>query len=411
MKNRNTYFSFLLSLLTIQGLNLQAQITRGAQPGEIYISSDWYLENKSILHYAILHSTNNGENISLQYENTENPNPDEMRIASVLGDATQGALYNFGYNELWISLDYGVNWEFVEDYPNSGKYTSGSVEGEIYKNGTDVSGTLYFSEDYGVSFIINNTDIKFRIEVGTQVGEIYGRSGFAGIGYDLKYSSDYGTNFLTIPIDSTVAFWSPGGQSPGISRGTESGEIYLTSWTPDYHYRIFHSSDSGYSWTQMFESDSINIFFWRVNFTAGRSPGSFYVMRSRINPAGTHTWLYIDYSDDHGETFTTYFHDLDSTITGYTKVNVEFFTSSCYPNPFWTHTTISFIVPEPGKSAFLTVYNHSGVKVKVMDISGKSRVKWDGTDNNGNMVARGVYFYNITNGKYKSKNKKLLIIN
>ena len=25
--------------------------------------------------------------------------------------------------------------------------------------------------------------------------------------------------------------------------------------------------------------------------------------------------LYIDFSNDYGETFTTYFHDLDSTIT------------------------------------------------------------------------------------------------
>lgn len=325
MKKILIILSFLISATA------QSQITRGAQPGELYLSGDWYLENNSILHYAILRSSDNGESISLQYENIETPPLGEMKVSNVLGDASPGTLYNYGNNELWVSFDYGESWEYIESV-GSANYTSGSLEGEIYKNGTDVAGTLYYSENHGFDFSANNTNIKFRIEVGILPGEIYGLSGIAGIGYNLKKSSDYGLSFNTYSIDSTIAFWAPSGQKPKISRGTEPGEIYLTSWTPELHYKIFHSVDTGYTWTEKYESDYIDIYYWSVQFTAGREPGSFYVMRARINPAGDHVWLYIDYSNDYGETFTTYFHNLDSTITNTTKIdNIKM---SIYPNPF-----------------------------------------------------------------------------
>ncbi|MBI9038936.1 MAG: hypothetical protein JEY97_12450 [Bacteroidales bacterium] len=66
--------------------------------------------------------------------------------------------------------------------------------------------------------------------------------------------------------------------------------------------------DNGYTWTEKFESEYINLLSWGVQYTAGRQPGSFYVNRSTINPAGNHLWVYIDYCSDYGETFTTYFH-------------------------------------------------------------------------------------------------------
>jgi len=95
---------------------LSGQITRGAEPSEIYLSTDWYMDNNGHVHYAIFHSTNNGANIYLQYENIETPPGGEMRVGGVLGDAAPGALYNFGNNELWISFDFGGNWVLVENY-------------------------------------------------------------------------------------------------------------------------------------------------------------------------------------------------------------------------------------------------------------------------------------------------------
>ena len=112
---------YLLSSIT------QAQITRGATPDEIYISTDWYIEN-GIIHSVIFRSTDNGENLTLQYETTSNQPPGEMKIGHVLGDATPGVLYNYGNNELWVSFDYGVNWDFRENFPGYTRYWGGGMK-------------------------------------------------------------------------------------------------------------------------------------------------------------------------------------------------------------------------------------------------------------------------------------------
>ncbi len=410
MKPKIFCLLLIVILLTFQEINVQAQITRGASPGELYLSGDWYLENYSILHYAIFRSTDNGANISLQYENIETPPTGEMKVGIVLGDASSGALYNYGNNELWLSFDYGESWEYIENVGGA-SYTSGSINGEIYKNGTDVSGTLYYSENFGYDFNVNNTNIKFRLEVATQYGELYGLSGIAGIGYNLKHSLDFGQNFNSIPIDSAVAFWAPSGQFPKISRGAEAGEIYLTSWTPELHYKIFHSVDTGYTWTEKYESDYIDIYYWSVQFTAGREQGSFYVMRSRINPAGDHVWLYIDYSYDYGETFNTYFHDLDSTITNISLIKPVNIILSNSPNPANTKTTFRFQLPKNCNNPIINIYNTYGNLIRQIDISGKYTQTWDGKDNKGNRVKEGLYLYNISYDYYSSQFNKLLIIN
>ena len=143
------------------------------------------------------------------------------------------------------------------------------------KIGRYVAGTLDSSDDYGTNFIINNNSIKFNIEVGTEAGEFYGRSVQTDIGYNVEYSIDYGVNFLTIPIDSSIAYWQIGGYHPKISRGIQQGELYLVSWWPNYHYKIFHSVDTGYTWTVQYESDYIDTFYWGVSYTAAGNPVLF----------------------------------------------------------------------------------------------------------------------------------------
>ena len=405
----------LLMLVFLYGPTAQTQITRGAQPAEIYISTDWYIDNLGDIHYAIFHSTDNGENITLKYENIESPPPGEMQVGQVLGDATPGALYNYGWNELWVSFDYGESWEYIDGPFSMIYYFSGCINGEIYKSWTNETlwqVELYRSENYGLSFELIDESIEVGLlEVGHIEGEVYGLNGSAGIGYNLNHSTDFGDNFTEIPIDSTVAFYSVSGHYPQISRGTEPGELYLVSWWPDYHYKIFHSTDTGYTWTEKYESDYINVYFWRVSYTAGREPGSFYVLRSRINPAGDHVWLYIDYSSDYGETFTTYFHDLDSTITSVNPIKQPDFKMSNYPNPFSDKTTIVFELPDNCKNPILFIRNIHGKTIRQFNITGRKSQQWDGRDGNGNRVPNGAYFYNIKFGNFTSQFKKVLVIN
>jgi len=312
--------AFIILMYLFFTLNsINAQFTRGAVEDEIYISSNTYIEGY-LFHQVVMHSEDNGENLSIQYENIEDPPEGVMQSGIILSDATAGTLYNFGGNKRWVSFDYGKNWEYQAPY-GSGRFTSGNLEGEIYHCCAVAAGTIWRSTDYGSSFVEIRDDFKFKLEVGNSEGVVYGFGGDAGVEYNLYYSKNYGLDFDTIPIDTTVALWSMSGHPPNISRGTEPGELYLISWWQDYHYKIFHSVDTGYTWEEKYESGFIDFYYWGVGFTAGRKPGSFYVARMTSDYPSSHILLYIDYSEDYGKTFTTYFHELDEYFPGYNYHN------------------------------------------------------------------------------------------
>ena len=82
--------TFLLLVFFCLFINIsQAQITRGATPGEIYLAHDWYFEN-GIIHKAVFRSTDNGETLTVQYESTDHPTGGAMGIEKVLEDAHPG---------------------------------------------------------------------------------------------------------------------------------------------------------------------------------------------------------------------------------------------------------------------------------------------------------------------------------
>nr|NQU89070.1 hypothetical protein [Bacteroidota bacterium] len=408
MKNRIINTAAFILLLFLTNVKMQAQITRGATSGEIYIATDWYIGNGG-LHYAILHSTDNGENISLQYENILTAPPGEMKVGQVLGDATPGAIYNWGWNELWISFDYGESWEYREDYPDYTKYFTGVNQGLIFKGNSQ---GFFKSTDYAQSFELLPITVTCPFtEVGFSEPEFYGIYGEPGLYYNFVHTVDYGQTYTEIPIDSTVAFWQVSGKYPEISRGTEPGELYLISWWPEAHYKIFHSTDTGYSWTLKYQSNYINLYYWGVQYTAGKEPGSFYVKRSRLNDTFDHSLLYVDYSSDYGETFTTYFHELDSLYTSITPIKKPDFRLSAFPNPFSNKTTIQFELPKNCKNYVLNICNIHGTIIRQFNIIGKESQQWDGRDNMGNLVSYGVYLYNINYNSISSQFNKLLFIN
>lgn len=76
----------------------------------------------------------------------------------------------------------------------------------------------------------------------------------------------------------------------------------------------------------------------------------------------------------------------------------NFHLSQNYPNPFFESTTISFILPG-NSSCKLTIMNTLGQVVRVLDYTnfqpGPQQVLWDGTDQGGRRVAKGIYFYRL----------------
>lgn len=93
--------------------------------------------------------------------------------------------------------------------------------------------------------------------------------------------------------------------------------------------------------------------------------------------------------------------------------------SQNYPNPFNSTTVIPFTVYGKQKTergavpTNLTIYNILGQRVRTLldeeKIPGNYRLRWDGKNEQGQMVPSGIYFYRLTAGKH-CESKKMLFL-
>jgi len=408
---KNKILLLLIISLSLFGA-LHAQITRGTQAGEIYVKIGLYLDITGKQHTGIFHSADYGKTLSLHYEGTDQMPVGQMEIGTIIGDAQDGVLYNSTGSELWMSSDYGRNWDNINNFYGNSSYATGFKAGEIYRNLNNNEGTCWKSIDFGYSFDKIRDSVKFGLEVGNKTGVVYGLSKYVSppFTYLLAYSEDSARSFTYSDLDSAMVYWSPSGQHPEITRGAVEGELYLIAWTMDLHYHIYYSSDSGKNWTKHFESDYCHVFSWGYNFTAGREDGSFYRFRGTFSPDWQHIWLYIDHSSDYGKTFTeTYFHELDSTITHvHDYQNIENILNVS-PNPMSENATFKISGQDNYENAFINIYDLKGRNLISIPCQGKESIDWNGSDRNGTRLPDGVYFYNLSNGKYSSLSNKLLI--
>ena len=76
----------------------------------------------------------------------------------------------------------------------------------------------------------------------------------------------------------------------------------------------------------------------------------------------------------------------------------NYFLMQNFPNPFNPITNIEFVMPDRGRVR-LTIYDMLGKSVRSllnMDLnSGLHNVIWDGTDNQGDLLSSGCYFYQM----------------
>jgi hypothetical protein len=83
-----------------------------------------------------------------------------------------------------------------------------------------------------------------------------------------------------------------------------------------------------------------------------------------------------------------------------------------HPNPFNPDTRISFTIPQSGHVQ-LQIFNVSGRKVKTLVdenmSAGEHTIEWNATDDSGDKVATGVYFYRLTAGDVTATKKMTLI--
>jgi flagellar hook assembly protein FlgD len=88
-----------------------------------------------------------------------------------------------------------------------------------------------------------------------------------------------------------------------------------------------------------------------------------------------------------------------------------------FPNPFNPSTTIKYSLGRENNglssNTVLKIYNTLGQEIKTLvnekQKSGEHTVAWNGTDNGGNRVASGVYFYSLQRGESRVSRKMILL--
>jgi len=83
-----------------------------------------------------------------------------------------------------------------------------------------------------------------------------------------------------------------------------------------------------------------------------------------------------------------------------------------FPNPFNPTTSIPFDLAHVERVR-LAIFNVQGQLVRTLVDqyvnAGHHRPIWDGTDNDGNHVASGVYIYRLTAGSYRATQKMVMV--
>ncbi|MGB2697630.1 MAG: T9SS type A sorting domain-containing protein [Candidatus Zixiibacteriota bacterium] len=98
--------------------------------------------------------------------------------------------------------------------------------------------------------------------------------------------------------------------------------------------------------------------------------------------------------------------DMDVILPG------DFNLSQNYPNPFNPQTVIEYALPRDSRVS-IVVYNVLGQKVKILkdewEEAGYKSVSWDGTNQSGQEVGTGIYFYKIHACDFV-KTKKMVLL-
>ncbi len=90
----------------------------------------------------------------------------------------------------------------------------------------------------------------------------------------------------------------------------------------------------------------------------------------------------------------------------------EFGLSQNTPNPFNPSTSIDFALPKASEvkiEVFNTLGQHVATIYDGYLNAGYKRVEWDGTNENGNQVASGVYLYRMKAGNFTATKKMMLM--
>ncbi len=328
--------------------------------------------------------------------------PDAITVATPYRTANQDLVSNQvntvavdDFHNKWFGTDAGISrfdgseWQtyLAADIPNiksdvvtcsaksDSSYTLlGTTGGGVTRLDAETTATPYRTEDTAGGLLTNDILAVFVASdstewVGTSVGlflheELPGEGMWPDVGWTGFTTEDglAGNVVRSISQDASGMMWI----------GTESGL----------------SGFDGETWTTYTTADGI----------AGD-----IIYDIAFDENGT-MWL----ATDAGVSYS----DIDVAVEEPAEHPEELLLLGAFPNPFNPLTTIVFEVPSEG-FASLEVYNLNGQRVRHLVngtvSAGKHSVVWNGCDDNGNMLASGIYFSRLTMGRSIATNRMVFV--
>lgn len=261
------------------------KITRGPNAGEIYFVG---LTNTSL---SLYHSTDHGFTSICKDSITD--------FGNICADLTPGYIYyrDFG-GSIYISENYGEygTWE----YRNSGikqQINSGRIEGEVY------SSFSKHSNDYAQTFINHACSGYFGSRKDITIDQVNQNIGYV-ISYDymvpdslyLFISND---NFENLEVQKVFNYMN--GEAISLSRGSNTGEVYLFNHTRD---ELLISYDFAANWSHINDFNIQTVYSFSM--TGGRLVGELYFVYNYVSMAWQNAHTYIFHSLDYGKTFEVF---------------------------------------------------------------------------------------------------------
>jgi hypothetical protein len=201
-----------------------------------------------------------------------------------------------------------------------------------------------------------------------------------------------------------------------VSGNSQTPVTILPGQSKTFSHTVFNSEATSYSITV---TKPIFITFTDLGVTRIGSflRVTFKLYVSLSAPGGTHT-VNIRYQFNQGfpslviYTYNVYTGPLVAIGDENLDIPTDFSLHQNFPNPFNPTTTITYELPK-AVDVTLTIFNSLGRKVRTLEskqqAAGSYTVEWNGTDDSGNAVTSGIYFYQLKAGSFVEVKKMTLM--
>ena len=315
--------------------------------------------------------------------------PTNAQMGDMDGDGNYEAIFGvWDFAALYIVEATGANTYEYQTYiqidtTGDGVNLDNFVVGDVNNDGAD---EVYFSIYGGgeIAVITGGTDVSaITFDDNVEYMALTGEGGAYGMAIG---DQDHGTG--TDGMDIYVAAYTNGVIQDWEYTGTDP--LDPASWTPNILYEGTASDQGSFA----LEAPAVDL----------DGDGKLEVVAS-----------FLEAVPPDGKWFRVFEWTGETEVEEYTiavDVPREFKLAQNYPNPFNAQTTIEYTVSRPGHVS-LKVFNATGqlVRTLVDDYRSINRyaVTWDGTDQNGQPVASGIYFYQLKTAEFAESKKMSLL--